>query len=104
MAVEGDEVHRDTDDARGGSTPHIVRWMLVISTLAAIILLSAVWIFGALSQGDREEEITATGIAQDAERGSDTDGIVIDNADEFDTAQEPDPLILPNEAEPTTAP
>ena len=101
MAGERDEVHVDTDEARGGSTPHVVRWMLGISLVAAIVLLSAIWMFGAATQGDREEEITATGIAQDRQddMGSDTDGILIENADELDTGDDADPLYLPNQPE-----
>ena len=37
-----------TDEARGGSTPHIVRYVLGFSLLIAIILLSLVWIIPAL--------------------------------------------------------
>lgn len=36
------------DKARGGSTPHIVRYVLIISLLLAILALSAIWITGAL--------------------------------------------------------
>lgn len=46
----GDEVHLDTEEARSGATPHIVRYVLVISLLLAILALSAIWITGALSQ------------------------------------------------------
>lgn len=52
MQREGDEVHIDTDEARGGSTPNVVRWVLAIGLLLAIVLLSATWITGALSMGD----------------------------------------------------
>lgn len=48
MDRQGDEVHIETDEARGGSTPHIVRYVLVISTLLAIIALSVIWITGAM--------------------------------------------------------
>ena len=43
----GDEVHVETDEVRGGSTPHIVRWVLGISLFLAIVLLSAAWMTGA---------------------------------------------------------
>lgn len=89
MAVEGEEGHFETDEARGGSTPHIVRWILGISLVGAIVLLSAVWIFGALSQGDVEEEITATSIAQERADDSDTDALILEGADELDTGSEP---------------
>lgn len=40
----GEEVHLDTDEARSGSTPHIVRYVLLISLVLAVLALSAVWI------------------------------------------------------------
>ena len=46
----GDEVHLDADEARSGSTPHIVRYVLMSSLLLAILALSAVWITRALSE------------------------------------------------------
>lgn len=49
MEWRGEELHVDTEEARGGSTPHIARYVLVISIALAIILLSATWITGALS-------------------------------------------------------
>ncbi len=49
MENRGGEIHVETDEARGGSTPHIVRWVLIISTFLAIALLSIIWITGALS-------------------------------------------------------
>jgi len=56
MKKIGDEVHLDTQEARGGETPHIVRYVLMISLLLAIIGMSAIWITGAVShrpaQGD----------------------------------------------------
>lgn len=45
MERQGDEVHIETDDARGGSTPHIVRYVLVISlflVIAAFAIASVV--------------------------------------------------------------
>lgn len=49
MEKRGNEVHIPTDEARGGSTPHIVRYVLVISLLLAIAFLSITWITGALA-------------------------------------------------------
>ncbi|MEO6717537.1 MAG: hypothetical protein ABIM50_09885 [Novosphingobium sp.] len=49
MQKFGDEVHIETDEARGGSTPHIVRYVLLISLILAILALSTIWIMGALS-------------------------------------------------------
>ena len=50
MADENRIIHRTAEQARGGSTPNIMRWVLGISLLAAIIALSAIWIFGAANQ------------------------------------------------------
>ena len=51
MERQGDEVHVTTDEVRGGSTPHIVRWVLGISLFLVIVLLSMTWITGALRAG-----------------------------------------------------
>lgn len=50
MKKIGDEIHLDTQEARGGDTPHIVRYVLLVSLLLAILAMSAVWITGAVSQ------------------------------------------------------
>ena len=42
------EIHKDTDDARAGSTPHIVRYVLGISLFLACATLTIVWVSGAL--------------------------------------------------------
>ena len=56
----GDEVHLDMEEARSGTTPHIVRYVLVISLFLAILAMSAIWITGALSQQPRQgEPVTA---------------------------------------------
>ena len=49
MEKIGEEVHIATDEARGGDTPHIVRYVLLFGLLLAIAVLSAVWIFKAWS-------------------------------------------------------
>jgi hypothetical protein len=49
MEREGDEVHIQTEEARGGSTPHIARYILAISLFLAVAALSLIWITGALS-------------------------------------------------------
>lgn len=49
MERQGNEVHIHTDEARGGSTPHIVRYVLAISLVLAIAALSLIWITGALT-------------------------------------------------------
>jgi len=47
MERHGNEVHVSTDEVRGASTPHIMRYVLVISLLLVIAALSAVWMTGA---------------------------------------------------------
>ena len=49
MERHGEEVDVDTDEARGGSTPHIVRYVLIISTLLAAAALTIVWVTGAFT-------------------------------------------------------
>ncbi len=48
MHREDEEIHVSTEEARGGSTPHILRYMLAISMTLAIVALSAIWISAAL--------------------------------------------------------
>ena len=43
-----EEIHKSTDDARAGSTPHIVRYVLATSLFLAIACLTVIWIVGAL--------------------------------------------------------
>lgn len=49
MERHGDEVELEAEEARSGSTRHIVRYVLGISTLLAIIALTIIWVTGALS-------------------------------------------------------
>jgi len=49
MHREGDEVHLDTVEARGGDTPGVVRYVLIIGLGLAILVLSIVWISAAIS-------------------------------------------------------
>ena len=62
MQTRGQEVHLDQNEARAGSTPRIVRYVLLISITLAIIALSAVWIIGA-ANGPKN-----TGIEADTHR------------------------------------
>ncbi|HVR90517.1 MAG TPA: hypothetical protein VHG29_05430 [Novosphingobium sp.] len=47
MERQGDEVHIETDEARGGSTPHIVRYVLVISLLLVIAAFAIASLVGS---------------------------------------------------------
>ena len=60
MERQGDEVHIETTEARGGSTPHIVRYVLIISLLLAVAALTVVWVTGAATspQGDHNGPVS----------------------------------------------
>ncbi len=60
MERQGAETHVSTEEARGGETPNIVRWVLLIGITLAILALSAIWITGALtsSQPDRGGQVS----------------------------------------------
>jgi hypothetical protein len=64
MERQGDEVHIETTEARGGSTPHIVRYVLVISLLLAIGALTLIWVTGAVTsdQPERNGEVTGQAV------------------------------------------
>ena len=105
MERQGDEVHIETDEARGASTPNIVRWILLVSLFAAIALLSIIWITGAATQS--EEEGTVSHEVRDRADGSSTDSIVGENADELEAAEPGDDTGTPtveNEAGDEPAP
>ena len=59
MRRVGEEVHLEVDEARGGSTPHIVRYALMISLTLAILAMSAIWVTGALQQQPPRHPVTA---------------------------------------------
>lgn len=105
MAEEQNEIHAETDAARAGSTPHIVRWILILSLFAAIVLLSLIWITGAATRGPGNQNVEYS----QASQGSSTDSIVGENADELDAPEVDDvgPAPLPtidNKAEPAPSP
>jgi hypothetical protein len=94
MERQGEEVHFETDEARGASSPNIVRWILIVSLFAAIALLSIIWVTGAATQSEDESsvKVDALGGERDAEG---TDSIVGENADELDTAEPRDDVDVP---------
>ena len=78
------EPHFETDAARGGSSPNIVRWILIVSLFAAIALLSIIWITGAATQSDAEDEVSVDALGTERAREVEgTDSIVGENADEL---------------------
>jgi hypothetical protein len=50
MHREGEEVHLNEEEASGASKPHIVRYVLGVSLLLAVVLMSAVWIIGSITR------------------------------------------------------
>ncbi len=83
MQRRGDEVHIETDEARGGESQGTMRWVLGVGLFLSIALLSIIWITGALTQGDVESEATVSGKIEAAseEDGNSTDSILSDDAD-----------------------
>ena len=55
MQRHGEEVDLTTDEARGGSTPHIVRYVLLISLFLAAAAMTIAWVTGALSADQVED-------------------------------------------------
>jgi len=41
-----EEVHKSTDDARAGSTPHIVRYVLTVSLTLALLAMIVLFLWG----------------------------------------------------------
>lgn len=76
MHNEGDEIHVETDEVRGGESRGVMRWVLGISVLLAAALMTIIWITGALSQGDVEGQATVSGKMDAMEDGDSTDSIV----------------------------
>ncbi len=66
MTRYGNPIRIHTDEARGGSTSHVVRYVLAIGLVLAILALSAVWITGALTspQGERNGAVTNQAVPQ----------------------------------------
>lgn len=50
MERQGDEVHVSQEEASGGVQPHIVRYVLGVSLLLVIVLLSLIWILGSVTR------------------------------------------------------
>ena len=43
MAPNDKPIHVEAEDARAGSTPHIVRYVLAISLFLAVVALGVIW-------------------------------------------------------------
>ncbi|RKF21669.1 hypothetical protein D6851_06425 [Altericroceibacterium spongiae] len=82
MERKGDEFHVSTDEARGGSTPNVTRWVLIISVVLAIILLSASWMLPALTDEEADAGLSSGAMipqtGQNAQN-TDNDGVLLDD-------------------------
>lgn len=92
MQDQNDEIHIEDDLAKAGETSGHMRWVLGIGTLLAIILMSIIWITGAATQGDVEEEATVSGELRstvgEEEDGDNTDSIVGDDVADLESQAE----------------
>jgi hypothetical protein len=50
MERQGDEVHVSQEEASGGVQPHIVRYVLAVSLLLVVVLMSLIWILGSVTR------------------------------------------------------
>ena len=84
---EGDEIHIEDDEASGGEKTGHVRWILGLSLVGALALMSIIWITGAVSQGDTEEEATKSAVMQDAQdaldEGDSADSILMEPGEDI---------------------
>lgn len=63
MERHGEEVEVTTTEARGGETPHIVRYVLIISLVLAIAAMSVIWITGAVGTAQADSNGPISGQA-----------------------------------------
>jgi len=92
MERQGDEVHFETDEARGASSPNIMRWVLGISLFAAIALLSVIWISGAATHV--AEERPGEGRQRALQDYGSQGGVLSGSADDLGAA-EPGETVAP---------
>ena len=50
MERDGEEVHVSQEEASGGVQPHIVRYVLGVSLILVVILMSVIWIVGSVTR------------------------------------------------------
>ena len=101
MPTNGEQIHTDAEDARAGSTPNVTRWVLIFGLLGAIVLLTIIWVTGALITGPSKSQNANERIRQEQVQasGSDTDSIVSDHADQMNAVsqgQSTDPQNVPS--------
>ncbi|HSQ96678.1 MAG TPA: hypothetical protein VLM18_11360 [Croceibacterium sp.] len=99
MPTRADEVDTEADEVRAGSTPHIVRWVLAISLLAAIVLLTAIWVIGAGSSDQNNQSVNAEIHAAQANASDSNNAVASDHADQSNAAtpgEGQEPQNMPN--------
>jgi len=99
MPTRGDEIDTEVDEVRAGSTPHIVRWVLAISLLAAIVLLTAIWVIGAGLSDQDNQSVGAEIHAAQANAGGSDNAVVSDHANRMNAAtpgESQEPQNMPN--------
>lgn len=67
MEQHGDETHITTTEASGGSTPHIMRYVLAISLFLAIGAMTLIWVTGALTSAQPNKQGPISGQATPSE-------------------------------------
>jgi len=102
MPTNGEQIHTDTDRVRAGSTPNVTRWVLIFGLIGAIVLLTLIWVTGALVTGPSKSQNANERIRQEQSQnsGSATDSIVSDHADQMSAAtpgQNTDPQNMSNQ-------
>ena len=73
------EIHVSDVEASGATKEGVGRWILLIGTLLAILLLSVVWIVPALMESDVNNQTDVSGQIREAREeraGEDTDSII----------------------------
>lgn len=69
MERQGNEVHVETDEVRAGSTGNGVRYVLAVSLLLALVVMSLVWIVPSLTQGSTIDESDRLPVQADVAQG-----------------------------------
>ena len=49
MENDGPKIHAETDGARAGSTPHVVRWVLALGLIAIVVAFTIIVLIGTSS-------------------------------------------------------
>lgn len=64
------DVHIDTDEARAGSTPGIVRYVLFISIALVVVAFAVIWMTGALTsnQHNNAQENSQRAVAEQQQK------------------------------------